>query len=905
MLNILEQKSADGAKAYFNRADYLSEGQELVGEWRGNAAESLGLRGTVDKNSFDLLCDNINPQTGESLTKSTREGRRVGYDFTWSAPKSVSVVHALTRDEAVLTAFRNSIRETMTDMEAEFKARVRKGGQEWDRTTGNWCVAEFVHLTSRPVNEVPCPQMHMHAFVFNATHDHVEDQWKAGQFGDLKRDAYYWQAVQQARFANKLQEAGYSVSRTKDAFEITGVPKSVLDKFSLRTKVIEEAADRLGIVNPKSKAKLGATTREKKNDRYTHDDLVKKWDERLTASERAAVHGAFKEQQPQKVEMRNAEHARYAVDHSFERSSVVEERRLLTLGLRHGCGEVTPEGIKAEADRCKLLKRIEDGRTWVTTKDVLAEESRMIAFAVKGRATMRPLISQIGSGGELFHNASMPIELSRSTAKVQSNSATLSSEQQAVIRHVLTSKDRVMLVRGAAGTGKSTLTKEAVERIEEGGHPVLMLAPTTAAVDVLLRDGHSAYTLAEFVVSDKVSQQARGGVIWVDEASLVGTKSMAALFDKAKEIDARVVLMGDKRQMGSIERGSSLRVLEDIAKLPVAEVADIRRQSGAYKDAMKLLSKGRALEGFDKLDALGWVKPLDSYDQVAKDYADKIEKARKPEDAAIIVCPTHREGAKIVEAVRGELKDRGVISEEDREFRQLVSTQWTEAQRGDKDQYTGEESLRFNRRGYGFEAGDEVKASAVDLAKLKPAHFTAFNERSIRVSKGDMIRLTGNGNTEDKHKLRNGTVYKVDGFDKDGRIILENGWKLEKDFGQFTHAYVSTYFAAQGRTCDHSIVVQGEASLPAVSQEGFYVAASRGRKSCTVYTQDPQELREAIEKNREKLTATELVAKPKPQQVTRLAKAAARMRAVVIAAKRAVYETIHTPTKENNYANER
>jgi conjugative relaxase-like TrwC/TraI family protein len=315
VLNITAQNSAEGAKAYFSKSDYLSEGQELVGEWQGEAAKALGLSGTVQKKDFDLLCDNFNPATGEQLTKVTREGRRVGYDMTFSAPKSVSVVHALTGDESVMTAFRDSIRETMKDMEQEFATRVRKGGQDIDRTTGNWVVAEFVHLTSRPVDQVPCPQLHMHAFVFNATYDHIEDQWKAGQFGDLKRDAYYWQAVQQARFANKLQEVGYSVNRTKDAFEITGVPKSVLEKFSLRTKVIEDAAERLGIINPKSKAKLGATTRERKNDRYSYNELIDLWKKRLTPEEHGAVVHAFADKDPHKPVMENATHAQYAVEH--------------------------------------------------------------------------------------------------------------------------------------------------------------------------------------------------------------------------------------------------------------------------------------------------------------------------------------------------------------------------------------------------------------------------------------------------------------------------------------------------------------------------------------------------------------------------------------------------------------
>lgn len=89
MLNVTAQRSPEAAKSYFAKSDYYAEGQEIVGQWAGKGAVLTGLFGQVDKRTFDLLCDNINPNTGEPLTPITRDNRRVGYDFTWSAPKSV------------------------------------------------------------------------------------------------------------------------------------------------------------------------------------------------------------------------------------------------------------------------------------------------------------------------------------------------------------------------------------------------------------------------------------------------------------------------------------------------------------------------------------------------------------------------------------------------------------------------------------------------------------------------------------------------------------------------------------------------------------------------------------------------------------------------------------------------
>src|SRR6266436_1751288 len=130
MIRITQQDSAKAAKCYYTTADYYSEGQELVGSWGGKGAARLGLEGTVDKFSFERLCDNLDPRTGEPLTVRTRADRTVGYDFTFSVPKSVSLLYAMSGDQDMLEAFRGAVDETMREMETEMKTRIRKGGQD-------------------------------------------------------------------------------------------------------------------------------------------------------------------------------------------------------------------------------------------------------------------------------------------------------------------------------------------------------------------------------------------------------------------------------------------------------------------------------------------------------------------------------------------------------------------------------------------------------------------------------------------------------------------------------------------------------------------------------------------------------------------------------------------------------
>jgi conjugative relaxase-like TrwC/TraI family protein len=880
LLNITAQKNAAGAKSYFAVSDYYSEGQEIVGDWGGKGAVLLGLFGQVDKPQFDQLCDNINPATGKQLTALTRDGRRVGYDFTWSAPKSVSVVQALTGDERITAAFRDSISDTMKEMEAEMHTRVRKGGRDEDRETRNLTWAEFIHLTSRPVNGVPCPQLHAHVFCFNATYDAVEDQWKAGQFGNIKQDAFYWQAVQQARFAGCLQDLGYGIRRTKDAFEIAGVPDPVLKKFSLRTALIERAAMALGITTAASKAKLAATTREAKNDALPYSRLKELWAERLDDAEAAAIGNLPPVGERMPAAEADQYQARFAVEHSFERASVVDERRLLTLALRHGCGEVTPEGVRAEADRCGLLKRREYGKTWATTKEVLAEERGMIAFAVSGRGTVRPLSTQTGP--------------SRAT-QATSAGVTLSAEQQAAVGHVLGSPDKVVLLRGAAGTGKTTLTREAVRQIEAAGKPVVMLAPSAQASRGVLRDEGfaAADTLARFLVDERLQQSAKDGVIWLDEAGLVGSKTMASLFRAAESLNARVVLAGDKRQLASVERGHALRVLEDIAGLPCAEVKDIRRQKGEYREAVKLLSRGDAAAGFAKLDQMGCVKELDGYGAAVQEYVAAV----KSGETVLIVCPTHAEGDRITGEVRDELKRQGLLRDDQRSFERLIPTQWTEAERGDASAYHGDELLQFHRNAGRYKAGERIDANdVVGNFEAMRGCFAAYRRSSLTLATGDLIRVTANGKTSGsgKHRLNNGSQYEVAGFTRSGDVKLTNGWIIDKGFGHLASAYVSTSHAAQGRTVDRVLVVASAASYPAVTRENFYVAASRAKKGISVWTDDKQELAERVGRSDARMSATELVGTLPVPHLNRVRQAIRRARtAAVVAVKTAAREIQH------------
>ena len=845
MLRITQQSSTDAAKQYYASADYYLEGQELVGRWGGEGARMLGLDGRVSSREFNALCENRNPRSGEQLTPRTRDDRTVGYDFTWSVPKSVSLLYAATEDAALLDAFRESVDETMREIETEMKARVRKKGRNEERVTGNMAWAEFVHFTSRPVDGLPDPQLHAHCFVFNATWDDQEHAWKAGQFRDLKRDAPYWQAAFRVRLANRLQAMGYAIERKRDDFELAGIPASAIRRFARRTEKIEREAEKRGIDDPEEKARLGGLTRERKDKSLSWKELQGEWDSRLTPEERQAVASVREQRGSHAVpEWRDSASVGFSVRHVFEREAVVPEKRVLAEALKHGLGAVTVEGVKDAAARLRLPVKEHSGRRMVTTPEVLAVEDRLVGFARDGRGAFRPLGNPGGALAREWLNAG----------------------QKAAVRHILGSRDRVTMIRGAAGTGKTSLMQEAVERIGEAGHSVVVLAPSAGASrDVLREEGgfKDADTVARFLVDKAMQERASGQVIWVDEASLLCNRDMAALFDIAEQVHARVILMGDRRQHGSVASGSPLKLLETEAGVPAAEVTEIMRQDGDYKKAVRLLSEGKTDEGLHELDRLGWVKEVpdaERYLRLAEAYlAAAAERKRDgSQKRALVVSPTHAEGDRITAVIRTELTAQGRLGDE-REFTAYVPLHLTEAERGEATSYLPGDMLQFHQNAKGYKSGERVQVGAAPLPLGQARRFQAYRASSLRLAEGDRLRITANGKTADgRHRLSNGALFTVKGFTPEGNIVLDNGWTVSRDFGHVAYGYAVTSHASQGKTVETVIIGQSDVSLPASDRAQLYVSVSRGKEQALIFTDNKQALRDAVRRDSEKLTATEV-----------------------------------------------
>lgn len=870
MIRMIQSKSAGHAKAYFSEAlaksDYYISDQELAGVWQGKLATRLGIDGIVNKESFFALCENRHPQTGESLTPRTKEDRTTGYDINFHCPKSVSLLHVMSGNDTILKAFQDSVTETMKEIERDAKTRVRKDGQYDDRDTRELVWAHFIHQTARPVeSRAPDPHLHSHCFVFNATWDAQEQKIKAGQFRDIKRDMPYYQAVFHKVLSDRLVNLGYGIKRTQKSFEIEGMAQEVIDLFSKRTDEIGRIAKEKGITDAKELGELGARTRSKKQKGTSMADLKKEWQEQIQIIDNDKYRNGVmldkgKHLSNRGIDLTPEDCINHALHHGFERASVMQDRRLLETALRHSIGHTAVSGIAItnsfESD--KRLVRIKDkSKMLCTTKEVLSEEKRMVDLAKQGQGKVIPLYKEAPA-------------------------LTLTGQQAAAVSHILTTSNRVSIVRGAAGTGKTTLMKEAVANIEKAGKTVTVVAPSAqASRGVLKGEGFAeAETVARLLVDPKMQERLKGQVLWVDEAGLLGTKDMLSLLEITARNNARLILGGDTRQHASVIRGDALRILNTVAGIKSAEVSKIYRQRNEqYKEAVEDLSKGNIREGFDKLVSIGSIKAIDLMkpnEEMVKDYIETIKKGK----SAIVISPTHAQGDSVTEEIRKHLRKEGMIGKKELEAIKLTSLNFTEAEKKDARNFKKGWIVQFNQNAPGFQRGSmwtvegatekgvKIKSSSGETKQLPSKHSNTYDvlaENKINLSKGDKVRITRNTSDSNKRRLNNGQSLEVASVSKTGKVILHGPsgttYTIDKLFGHIAHAHCITSHAAQGKTVDEVFIAQPAATFAATDAKQFYVSVSRGRDKAHIYTDDKEALLQNASDIGERQSALELVNK--------------------------------------------
>ncbi len=778
MLRITTQFRAVSVQRYFVellcKDDYYNKGTEQPGIWRGKGAVLLGLEDNVEREAFARLVENRHPTNDKRLTPRTKDGRRVGYDFTFSPPKSVSVVYAITKDPDVLWAFRQSVRETMAEIEEMVQTRVRIRGANHDRSTGNMVWAEYQHFTTRPVDGEPDVHLHSHNFVANCTYDKDEQRWKAIQLGEVTRNAPYFQTVALSRLAANLVKVGYQVERTEHAFEVVGVSPEAINEFSRRKHIIESIASELGFEQER-KASLGAKTRERKTDRFTLDELHERWTARLSEEEVSTIRGlkgTSPEQRPSAEHEPSSERPRVTTE-AEQRPTPEREPRVeneSTPETEPDAEEKTKqqeEPSREDEPKAEHTRRSRWGphlfaslsasdavRAAITDlfkRDAIVEESKLVQRALKfsfGRAEKEQVSDAIDRLPELIRrklgdktyfttheavaeerelvrfakagrNSVRPFgtrPLSRSVPK-------LDDYERGVLEKLLGSTDRLILFKNTGPTRKPELVRAAMTGAQQAGYSLVVITPTAASARQAEKDYGitDVKTVARILNGGEYTSglknllpKAMKPVFWVEDAGRIGMRTIAKLAAAAERCGARIVLSGDEARSRKYERGDPFRLLREEAGLSSAERRVLRDRQNDLERSVDALQHDGGRSAVQTLDELGKLSVAPDDESPLEHAAEFLTAWEVKGKKALLVTPTIEEANALTDVVRQKLRSAGRLEKKDHSVLQLVSAGLSDAEMRRAAFYTRGMVVDFYRPTRGFASGDRTRVIGTD-----------------------------------------------------------------------------------------------------------------------------------------------------------------------------------------------
>ena len=867
-----------------------AEEHRQASAWHGRAAAAVGLDPgrKVAAGAFERLLQGYVRGTDIRLGRR-REGRhehRPGFDITFSAPKSVSLAALLPTerhprgDRSVLRCHDEAVRASLDWIE---ETMLQTRG--WDPQTGRrprvkghgLAAALFRHVASRDLD----PQLHTHAVVANMTRD-GEGRWKSIEPTLLHRNARLIGAFYRNELSRRLIERGYSVvpamAGRLQSFEIAGYDKALRDAFSTRRKQILAYIDEKGWERGEAEAQIAALATRKPKAEPLHGMLREIWAGR--ASEFREVPSARRSRGrtvlppvPTALEI-----AWRSVRQLEERQSVFAAGELETLALQHSPGRHSIEAVREaigllvrDAHLVEANLRRAD-RAYVTDRALKAERS-LIAMMRAGT----------GAGEALCRQAEVETHLA---------GAGLTHDQADAVRTILLAEDRVVGVQGRAGTGKTAMLAHL--RALAGGHPMLGLAPSSAAAATLAREtGMHTRTLQWFLarcgaVSEEgpmiegLKERFRGGVLVLDEASMVSTDQMRFLLQHAHELDiARLVLVGDRSQLRAVEAGQPFRLLQQ-AGMTTAVMNDIRRQRNP--DLRKAVNAVLAGDPGEAVELLGGSVHEVPYEELAEKAAEAwLELGPEARERTLLVAPTHELRAGIDAAVREALASEGVLRGRALRIERLVNLGMTRAEKADARNYREGDTVLFNQDMVNFRVkrDDALTVTGIEEDRVvlmhpdgRPRHVApqqtyyryrleVYERREIEIRAGDRIRWTRNDKARD---LVNGGRAEVLAITRDRvRFALDDGRTLslrhdDPQLRHIDHAWSTTVHGAQGSTADGVIAVLDSGHGALTDQSTFYVEISRARDSAVVLTDNREQLVEVLEAHTgERATALEAV----------------------------------------------
>lgn len=1007
-------KNAAQAAFYHHHDDYYFK-DNGPSSWSGKTAQRLGLSGPVDQGIFrQLLAGKIPAELNGGIPAQIHRGgqkQRPGVDLTFSAPRSFALLALSGKRPDLVKLFDEAVQETLGAIEKEAGCRVTQDKQTREAITGNYVFAEFNHSTSRPVTLAQLENLgpkyaaeaarlresgaayavdmnlHKHVLALNMTWCEETNSYKAIDNHPLFRDQMAIGAMFHSNLATKCRAAGLALRDFGDngTFELAAVDQRLVDKFSLRSALIEAELAKQGLTRETATAKQLQTatlkTRNAKDHGVDRSELSADWQERLDRYEkelgvsletaltaefvaeeggprtsRAGIESGLRHYMERSSIVKEADVVRWAIAHSRGYYTIADIRRELDYMKQSGeliAGEVTktraPGAEKQdrafnEADATpgmvKYARAIAEQKglpppesskfsdirsfldihapqkigieergtgydsaagnptrqaeTVLTTRAAQERERQMLQSVQSGHGTMQAVMTHADADRILsarnkamqhavwtkaIENGKTPCDADAAAAKIGLNAG-----QQDAARLILTSSDRVNVILGVAGAGKSFTLGQAKTIIEEQaatmGLKIHGVAPSHQAKSELKQVTGAGDTLQAFLTSPKEWQKlGKSHLLIVDEAGMASTKQLAELERISTKQGFRYFLVGDLRQTAAVEAGKPLEQIAKVTKT-IEMNESVRHKTAHLQESARLAASGKMAESLAPLS----VKEIKDASERRKYLADRfVSIGRQAEDNARASGKTDHDARAAGLAARKEtllltttnagrqeinrfVRQNLGLAGQGKEIDTLHQKDTTAESRRFLMNYKTGDVLQFSAayRSLGVNSGDRLTVAEIQSDRLilsdktglphefKPTSFKTENwglyaPEKIELAVGDHVRMREN--TAQFQNGDFGTVLFLDG--KTLKIQSEKEpqqvWTIALNDRAtcIDHGYAMTAHGAQGATRDRTLVDMDTTSLT-LSKETAYVMNTRSRRELEIVTNNAAALPSAI-----------------------------------------------------------
>jgi conjugative relaxase-like TrwC/TraI family protein len=789
---MLSIKNITGKQAskYYEKDDYYTRSG---GEWQGKLREQLALSPNVNKEDFDQLVK--------------RSNKRAGFDLCFSAPKSVSMAMALgpeTRLE-MITAHQKAVANTLLYIEGNaIYTRVTQNHITRREQTGMMLCGKFNHLVSRNQD----PQLHTHCVILNQTLCQ-DGKFRAIDNENLYQNKMLYGQIYRNELARNLKELGYQIqviNENKGFFELTGISRDQIETFSSRRLEIVAQLQKWNANTAKMAEKAALLTREAKK----YQDM-----DRLMDSWRESLH----EQQIQieKVEtgkmirdpelttcFQAAEKQLSQMTFAFEKREYLQSA--LKKSLSHGATLKEAEGyFKSRLNREIIYLGDKNGRQYYCTKESYQIEKKIFEYVALGQGKELPISQRMIQDG--------------------TKEKTLSQEQQKAVEHVCSNRDSFSAVQGLAGTGKTYMLGVAREIYEKENYIVKGVCFTGRAAEELFQGAgiesitiHSHLNKLEKeagyqdnleVLKDKNTWNLNGlqpgnqKELWIiDEASMVDNRTMVQLMEAAERKQAKVIIVGDARQLQPVGAGNSFSNMIENHKINFIEMQDIRRQKDRnLKEAVMESVRGDVGKSLEKLQShIIEIRDREKRLQhIAKDFSQQYIHER---ENSVIITGSNMDRRILNQEVRQALKEEGLLKQ-------------------------GHQMEVVDRQGH------------YEKKEIAPGEKIMFlnNDKRLGVSNG-----------------QTGYVHSIQG---ENLIISSNQKEYRfnmKEYSHIDYGYAMTTHKGQGITVDKAFIHLDTHQQALNSRNSYYVDVSRARNEVWIYTDDKQGLQKSVAQFQERIS---------------------------------------------------